>query len=575
MKLKLSFTFLFLAVVHSFAQGGWTKIVSAANPLTNFTSNGFYKGCAWIDFDNDGLVDLSAAPNFLFKNLGAGNFTTVATGILPMPMQEPGGVSWADLNGDTLPDLILAQYPSKIYLNAGGGNFTDFSPNLPNFSNYAAWACAIGDHNNDNRLDLLYVHANGFHGAATPQACKLYTQKTGTFGFVQKTGYAFTDSLRPYTVPYWSDYDQDGDMDLFIASGPGGAAGYDYCYKNMKVELNSDTLYRMNNNAFTITKQDGQCYNFIDHDNDRDLDLCLTNYNGNQTRFYHNNSGVYSFTTTPFTLTQQNLSNCWGDYDNDGDLDVIITSDNTVTRYFRNDGNGTFTQLTLTLNNVAGSAGISNGDYDNDGDLDLFIHGAGNARSLFRNDTVSGNRKFVNFKLIGVTPNINAIGAKVKIKAVIDGVPTWQYREISAQNSFQSQNDLRVHFGLKDANKIDTLIINWPSGTNQTYTSVNSGSFHTIGEVSGISNAQKENQLLKENFLIYPNPVKGRLKIKINFRPDDSTFMKICDSSGSELYAGQMIYKELELDISKFKPGLYTIMIENNGKILYQKFVAE
>lgn len=572
---KIILPILLFLSCKTYAQGGWTKILNAGNPVTTFSSNGFYKGCAWIDFDNDGLIDLSAAPNFLFKNLGAGNFTTVTTGILPAPMQDPGGVSWADLNGDTLPDLILAEYPSKIYLNAGGGNFTDFSPNLPNFSNYAAWGCSIGDYNKDNRLDLLYVHANGFHGAATPSPCRLYAQKTGTFAFVQKTGYAFTDSLKPYTVPYWSDYDQDGDADLFIASGPGGAPGYDYCYKNMKVELGIDTLYRMSNNSFTLSKQDGQCYNFIDYDNDKDLDLCLTNYNGNQTRFYNNNSGVYSFTSTPFTLIQQNLSNCWGDYDNDGDLDVIITSDNTVTRYFRNDGNNTFTQLTITLNNISGSAGITNGDYDNDGDLDVFIHGAGNARSLFRNDTVASIRKFVSFKLIGVTPNINAIGAKIKIKATLNGVPTWQYREISAQNSFQSQNDLRVHFGLNNAINIDSLIINWPSGTNQTYTNIIPANFYTVKELGGLTTAIKENVIKEESFFVYPNPSKNTIHVKLNFQANKNSSLTICNLEGKDVYNQKILSNEIEIDVSNFVSGAYIVSIINNNKMLTQKLVIE
>ncbi|MBK7816325.1 MAG: VCBS repeat-containing protein [Sphingobacteriaceae bacterium] len=422
---------------------------------------------------------------------------------------------------------------------------------------------------------IYYVHANGFHGAATPYPCRLYAQKTGTFDFVQKTGYAFTDSLKPYTVPYWSDYDQDGDMDLFIATGPGGAAGYDYCYKNMKVELSIDTLFRMNSNAFTTLKQDGQCYNFIDYDNDKDLDLCLTNYNGNQTCFYNNNSGVYSFSTTPFTLTQQNLSNCWGDYDNDGDLDVIITSDNTITRYFRNNGNNTFTQVTITLTNVAGSAGITNGDYDNDGDLDLFIHGAGNARSLFRNDTVANIRKFVNFKLIGVTPNINAIGAKVKIKATIGGVPTWQYREISAQNSFQSQNDLRVHFGLNNATIIDSLIINWPSGTNQTYTNVIPTNFYVIKELGGLTTSVKENNTIEPNFLLYPNPAKSSLNVKVNFELNRNTLLKILDLNGKEVYSYHLTTKVHEVDISKFADGTYIVSILNDGKSKTQKIIIE
>lgn len=574
MKKIIVFIFIFTSF-NTFSQGGWTKITNTSNPITTFTSNGFYKGCAWIDFDNDGLVDLSAAPNYLFKNLGAGNFTTVVTGILPSPLQEPGGVSWADLNGDTLPDLILAQYPSKIYLNTGGGNFTDFTSNLPNFSNYAAWGCSIGDYNNDNRLDLLYVHANGFHGSATPTPCKLYIQNSATFDFYQKTGYAFTDSLKSYTVPYWSDYDLDGDSDLFIATGPGGAQGYDYCYKNMEQELGIDTLFRMNDNNFTTSKQDGQCYNFIDYDNDKDLDLCLTNYNGDQTRFYNNTSGVYTFSTTPFTLTQQNLSNCWGDYDNDGDLDVIITSDNTVTRYFRNDGNNTFSQVTITLNNAAGSAGITNGDYDNDGDLDLFIHGAGNARSLFRNDTVTNLRKFVNFKLIGVSPNTSAIGAKVKIKALINGVPTWQYREISAQNSFQSQNDLRVHFGLDNASMIDSLMINWPSGNNQIHTNISTNNFYILNELGGNITSNYDNSKSLENFLIYPNPTNNTIFIKPNFQIQKNAILTICNLEGKDIYSQTLTTNEIELNVNDFSKGIYTISIIDGSMRFTQKLVIQ
>ncbi|QQR88344.1 MAG: CRTAC1 family protein [Flavobacteriales bacterium] len=473
---------LLVLATTAMGQGGWTMITDASNPIVAFTSNGLYKGAAWVDYDNDNDIDLFAAPNFLFRNDGGGAFIQVTSVIGTAPLQFPGGSSWADADNDGDMDCALAQYPSGLYLNNGDGSFTDATTALDSLSELASWGCAFGETNGDGYPEVLYVHATGFHPAGAAQRpCRFY-RSDGTFAPEPVRGYDFTESLAPYTVPYWSDYDLDGDMDLFIASGPGGSPGYDHCYRNMRIELGEDTLIEMTTEAFASVQQDGQCYNFIDADNDGDLDLCLTNYAGAASRFYRNNSGIYSPESTPWTTGLPRLANCWGDYDNDGDLDVVITSDYASVRYYSNDGTGTFTHEAGSISTANGSTGCANGDMDNDGDLDLFVYGSNASKALFRNDTVAGNRSWYSLKLVGTASGTTALGGLVRLKATINGVPRWQIREVNAQNSFQGHNDLRAHFGLGDATSIDSLEVRWPSGLVQSFGILAANARHTIVE---------------------------------------------------------------------------------------------
>ncbi|MBA2613528.1 MAG: VCBS repeat-containing protein [Bacteroidetes bacterium] len=546
-----------------FSQFGWTKITSTLNPIVTMSAPGTYKGAAWIDVDNDDDVDLFASPNFLFINQGGGVFSQSSQTFLT-PLQSFAGCSFADIDADGDNDLVIAENPSAVFLNDGLGNFSQINSQFTNFSSYPSWACAIGNATNDKYLEIIFAHAAGFH-AGTPQTCRYYTSTT-SFAPLQKVNFAFTDTLKPYTVPFWSDFDLDGDMDLFIASGPAsGTPNYDVCYKNMKIETGMDSLKRLTAPLFTSQKQDGQCYNFIDYDNDKDLDLCLTNYSSAPTRFYKNNGGVYTTISTPFTNTGNNLSNCWGDYDNDGDMDVIISRDNTSTRLYSNLGNGTFTLLTQNLSVPSSIGGVVNGDFDNDGDLDVFMNGSAGSKGLYRNDTVAGNRKWINIKLTGVNSNISALGAIVRLKATINANPVWQMREVNAQNTFQGQNDLRVHFGLADATVIDSLMVNWPSGLIQTFTILPGNNFYHLTEgtaIVSVTGVKKEDQLANE-FKIFPNPTDHNLTIAA-FTEGKYDY-HLMNSVGEIILVGRAEGNKI-LDISEFKDGIYFLRINSDTK---------
>lgn len=557
-------TLFFLATIasamHASSQTGWAAIMDTNNPIVTLQSVGFYKGAAWVDYDNDGDIDLFAAPDHLFQNEGGGVFTEVQTTIGSVAGQNVSGTSWADMDNDGDIDCIQAQWPSTFYwnnlhYNTGDGTFANVTAGLDGLTDYAGWGCAIGDLDHDGYLDLCFTHAAGFLAPTVTRPCRLLQRTSAAAEVTSITGHAFTDTFGPYTVPYWSDYDLDGDMDLFIASGPGGQPGLDFCYRNMLMETGQDTLERMTTEAFTSETQDGQCYNFIDCDNDRDLDLCLTNYGGAPTRMYRNEGGTYISMSTPFTVNAQNLANDWGDFDNDGDLDVVITRDAGTTKYYRNDGGCTFTLLSGALPTANGASGVTNGDYDNDGDLDLYIHGNTAAHTLFRNDTVASGRHSVNITLHGSPSNSSAIGAIVQCRSTINGQAVWQMREVNAQNSFQSQNDLRVHFGIGDATLIDTMVVRWPSGHVDSFTDLPADHFYAWDEGSTPTTGITEIRPKAITPTVYPNPTHNELNVRWN----DAAFKSwsLRDNTGRTLHHGRRTEDVQRIALPDLPPGTY------------------
>lgn len=542
------------------AQSLFTKIVDANNPVTTFFTAGIYKGAAWVDIDNDGDLDLFASPNKLFRNDSL-SFIQLPD-LAFIPVQNVGGSSWADLDNDGDLDVIIAANPSSVFTNNGLGIFSDVTSQLPQLSNYPAWGCAIGNLDNDAFPDFIFAHAAGFHQPG-PFPSKLFISKNNNISPVILSGYTLTDSVKPYTVPYWSDFDVDGDLDLFVASGPGGTAGYDYCYRNLKIETGQDTLEQITNTLFAQHQQDGQCYNFIDYDNDCDFDLCLTNYAGAPSRFYKNDNGTYVSLTLPFTATANNLSNCWGDYDNDGDIDVLISNDNTPLKYYQNMGGGNFANA-ISIG-TAGACGITNGDYDKDGDLDFFAHGSGAARALYRNDSTSSSNGFCFIKLIGTISNKSAIGALVKLKATLNGISTWQMREVSAQNSFQSMNDIRVHFGLANASLIDSIVVKWPSGLHECFIGISINQLNLLLlEGSGIPLSINSYDIKKDNnFQITPNPASD-LAI-INVSSTNSKTLSILNAEGNMVFEEKFSEKIIIINTQLWPTGIYVAHLFDNG----------
>lgn len=458
----------------------FVRVTDPSNPIVtaNFATN--YSGAAWIDFNNDGNLDLFATKNFLFSGDGNGNFETITTDLGPELGGQSNGPSWGDYDNDGNIDCFIAANPSRLYRNEGNGVFTpilkgDIGPD----ADTRGWASSWADADNDGYIDLFVTHPAGYVGPG-PTPSHLYFNNTdGTF--TENFDYEFSQQLSPYTIATWYDYDLDGDVDLFIGCGPVNTLGVDRLYKNMFVETGTASFERIDSSPIATDLQNGQIWNFIDYDNDGDLDAFVTNYADLEDKFYRNDNGTYVNLDNGLSTNGSHLGNAWGDFDNDGDLDVVVTSDKQAGNlFFRND-NGTFTKDTTAFTVSGNTRASAIGDYNNDGKLDIFFSGTGDAVGLFQN-TTQNNNKWAEFDLTGTVSNHSALGAKVKLKATINGSPVWQYREVNAQNGFNSQNSLRVHFGLGDASTVDSVIVIWPSGTEDILTNLSVNDLYAVTE---------------------------------------------------------------------------------------------
>ena len=451
------------------------KVTDQNNPIVTTGMDGNYSGAAWIDIDGDGDDDLYSTKNFLFRNTGNGNFERLNDFQSLSASQLGNGTSWADYDNDGDIDLFLSGNPSLVYVNDGTGSFqaVDETP-LGSGDDNRGWTGAWADYNNDGFVDLIITHPSGFLGQSIPSR---FFKNNGDGRFTKIESFEFTTLLKPYTVATWSDYDLDGDADLFIGSGPVSFAAKDFLYNNTLMQTGTADFERIITSPFATDLQDGQVWNWIDYDNDGDLDAFLTNYSSALNRFYKNNNGTYESLTNALTTGGPYLSNSWGDIDNDGDLDVVLTNESSA-RVFFNDGSDTFTAGSV-FSGTARSNSL--GDYDNDGDLDMFVTGSGAGKALYENVSANGNN-WVMFSLEGTVSNKSAIGAKVKIKATINGIPVWQIREVSAQNNFNGHNSLRVHFGLGNAAAIDSVVVEFPSGQSAILTNAPINTVHNIEE---------------------------------------------------------------------------------------------
>jgi hypothetical protein len=292
----------------------------------------------------------------------------------------------------------------------------------------------------------------------------------------------------------WADYDGDGDLDLFVAnSGPSQSV------------LQKDVLFRNDGNGVFTRILTGAPVavgghsvgvSWGDYDNDGDLDLFVTDVFDNN-RLYRNDgpNGFVRITEGAIVNDGGNsIGAAWGDYDNDGYLDLFVsrtrwdyTAENNL--LYHNEGDGTFSKVTTgaVVNDVARSFGCAWADFDNDGDLDLFVANGGSMGLsspepgfLYRND--GGTNNWIHVRLVGTVSNRSAIGAKIRVKATIQGKTFWQLREISGGSGYCSQNDLRAHFGLGNATNVEVVRIEWPSGIVQELRDVRAKQILTVTE---------------------------------------------------------------------------------------------
>jgi len=486
---------------------GWSTRVEAAitfaldfdptNPIVADPTTGSYTGCAWIDYDGDGLLDLfvvEPAVNNLYHQDSLGFFSKVSGDpIVSDPATNGRGTSWADYDNDGDLDCFVSGAPSALYDNNGDGSFTKVVTGEIVTANNCGWSSAWGDYDNDGNVDLMISYPSGFVPCGQSSNNLFLNDGPPHYTFTSIDTSGMSTEFRAFTTGTWYDYDLDGDLDAMFASGPASGTPFvDFHYRNLLNDVGHAAFEKITDSPWATDPVDGQVINWIDVDNDRDLDMFRTNWgNGNvnsrPNNLYINESDSLVRVTTGDIVTDVfvSLANVWGDLDNDGDIDCYVANDvGALNNIYDNNGDGTFTKVLFgdAVQTAGSNHGAALGDYDNDGDLDLFVTGSIGGRQLLNNNNTDGHH-WVKFRPVGTLSNRSAIGTRVNIFATIGGTPTWQTRDVSGQNSFMSHSSQLVHFGLGDATSIDTIEVVWPSGGKSILTALAADTLYTIDEV--------------------------------------------------------------------------------------------
>ena len=423
----------------------------------------------------------------------------------------------------------------------------------------------------DGNLDLFVVNFQGNNFL-------YYNSGPPSYSFTRvDTGDIVLDGTAFSIVGVWADYNNDGKPDLFI-----GNAG-----------SQNDLIFTNNGNGhFTKTiLNDGRSTlgaSWGDYDNDGYLDLFVANYTSQNNILYHN-SGPPDYTLTRVDTGivsndgGSSVGSVWGDFDNDGDLDLFVCNDGQNNALYLNNGPPTygFTKVTLgaEVNDGGNSFGCSAADYDNNGSLDLFVaNRLGRQNFLYRNEG-NGNA-WVNIRCVGGTVNRSAIGVKVRVKAVINGASRWQMQEIGAQSGYNSQT-LSLHFGLGDASQIDSLRIEWSSGSTESYTALPVNHNITVTQSAGLSGIARESNLLPGSFRLeqnFPNPFNPTTTLRFEVAAPVFVTLKVFDLLGRDVATLVNEKKEIgkysvSWDGASLPSGVYFSRLEAGSNIQTRKMI--
>lgn len=420
----------------------------------------------WIDYDNDGDPDLfitngpsAGQNNFFYENNGDGTFTKIDNLLITRDGASSDGSTWADINNDGFDDLFVANWYGKsnlMYINNGDKTFSFLADTVSNSGGYsesASWA----DIDGDAFVDLFVANSGG-------DLKNFVYLNQATEKFSRISGIPISDDGGTSRHMDFADFDNDGLTDLFV---PNENNEQNFLYHS---GINGFT--RVNDGEIVTNTASSFGSSWGDYDNDGDLDLFVANW-GNQNNYLYMNNGNGSFSKISEGVIVNDhgysIGSAWADVDNDGDLDLFVanafsTSAANNFLYFNN-GDGSFTKDTSMVSTEKGwGYGAAFGDYNRDGYLDLAVAKCFNAsenNALYVNN--GGSFNWITLKLSGTVSNSSAIGGVVHLKAVINGKDTWQMRHVSGQNGYCGQN-LELHFGLGDASQADSIKVQWPSG---------------------------------------------------------------------------------------------------------------
>lgn len=491
-------------------------------------------------------------------------FTEVAESVgLADSNGNSNGACFADYNNDNDLDVFVTGYGTSKLFENNDGFFTDISikagvkdPDLT----FRSTGCTWGDYDNDGHVDLIVTRWIK-QGKKLPLAFEtrdfseitrpLYLfHNNGNDTFTNVTYLLGDEFVSPSNVngagfqPAFFDYDNDGDLDIYIANDFGGDHQPNVLWRNDGHSSNGEWIFTdISKSSQTDVAIFGMGLAIGDYDNDERLDLFVTNMGDNVLLqnagedFFQDKTwqvgisapllevSIEELFMVDFELSQidremiektimeqggmlsPNVEECyktyfyqemtqmpigWGtiffDYDNDGFLDLYVVrghmSDYEAHQecqpnlLFRNNGDGGFTDISSKsgLDDGGYGRGVAYGDFNNDGCLDVVLVNIDQKAKLFSNKCSSDNNYLI-LKTVGTTSNQDGIGARISVETE-NGI---QIREIASGASHMSQNMLPAHFGLERALEVDISIL-WPSGIKQVLTNIPVNQIVTITE---------------------------------------------------------------------------------------------
>lgn len=443
---------------------------------------GYAMGGAVGDFNNDGFPDMyitCLGENVLYENNGDGTFSDVTKKAGVGDGRWSAGAAFGDIDGDGFQDLVVA-------------NYVDFDLNdLPGFGSlptckYRGVDVQCGPRGLKGAGDSVFKNnGDGTFSDITKQA-----------GLVDPDGYYGMQ-------PVFSDFADTGRQDIYLAND--STPNFFYQYKSAgsfeEIGLLSGTGVSGDG-----SEQGSMGVAVGDYLHTGKFAIYVTNFSDEYNTLYRNN-GKYDFTDVSFAAKVAQASRSyvgWGtgffDLDNDTWLDLFVVNGHVYpqmdeissgTGYkqgktlFVNKGDGTFCDATGKGGSVLAeprvSRGAAFGDLDNDGNIDIVVEDLDSTPMVLRNEGNKSNH-WITLELSASDGSPLAIGARVKVTT---GKVT-QTEEIRSGASYLSQNDLRIHFGLGTAKKVDQIEIRWPSGKTEVVKDVDADKFYAISQGKGI-----------------------------------------------------------------------------------------
>jgi hypothetical protein len=494
-------------------------------------------GCAFFDYDADGWPDILLVNGMdwpgharqrstlrLYRNNRNGTFADV-TRAAGLDVELYGmGVAVGDFDNDGFPDVFVTCVgQNRLFRNTGNGTFVDVTRasglgGRTAFSTSAMWV----DFDRDGFLDLFvcnYVRWSAEQDVfcsldgreksyCTPEAyrgetCWLFRNRgNGTFEDVTATCGIFDSSSKSLGVAL-IDEEQDGWPDLFVAND----TQPNKLYRNLRNGRFRDVALE----AGVALSADGRAragmgVDAADFDNSGRPGLAITNFEGEMIGFYRAQGAGLFTDVAPQTgvgaasRSRLGFGCVFADLDLDGRLDLIVANghiDDTVRNIrghvgyaqppllFHNQGDGRFRDVAAAVGGGFAQPkvgrGLAYGDFDRDGDVDVLMTTNSGPALLFRNDQTGGNRS-LRFRLVGVASNRDAIGATVRVFS--DGVA--QTRTVKSGSSYLSQSELPLTFGVGRRDRVDRVVIAWPSGRTEEFKGLASGRSYECVEGKGI-----------------------------------------------------------------------------------------